>query len=478
MSRHWTDSGRPSRRVFLARLTTIVTAPAVIVACRDTDPAEVPDRARVPDDEISDDGPSPAADDPRPALPGSEPLVRVRVRKVRQPATRIEIGRPGEWIALRTPGDEEAPDRANATSARPGRGPTTVVLHGPVAISQRTGGWSILDARGFRPTVDGMELIELSLAEAADGVDLEVDGHSYPGFVQLVGRGGSGADGYDVVNHVALESYLPGVVAGELYRHWHPSTFAAQAVAARSYACAERSYRGHSHYDLTNTQRSQVYEGTTEHERALESARLTRGVVLAHDGRLVPGYYSACCGGRAANAVDAFGMHPFNDVAPLRGRRPLDVCVKAPLFDWRIERPHDEVVTRLVAYGRRRENEALKNLRRVRAIDVHEVNEHGRPVSYAIASGAGADPVVLGAESLRSAVDYADASLPRPAKRLWSAAMAVTIDGTTVRFDGHGHGHGVGMCQHGAETLARDSKSFEAILEWYYPGVNVVRAYV
>jgi len=41
---------------------------------------------------------------------------------------------------------------------------------------------------------------------------------------------------FDVVLHVSVEQYLPGVLAGELFAHWHPTTFAAQAVAARSSA--------------------------------------------------------------------------------------------------------------------------------------------------------------------------------------------------------------------------------------------------
>ena len=57
----------------------------------------------------------------------------------------------------------------------------------------------------------------------------------------------------DVVAHVPLEQYLPGVIAGELFSHWHLDTFAAQAVAARSYAIAQQLARKRtSHYDVTD----------------------------------------------------------------------------------------------------------------------------------------------------------------------------------------------------------------------------------
>jgi len=46
-----------------------------------------------------------------------------------------------------------------------------------------------------------------------------------------------------------------------------------------------------------------------------------------------------------------------------------------------------------------------------------------------------------------------------------------------VLEDGRGFGHGVGMCQYGAEYLAEHGKTAEEILRYYYPGVQLVRAY-
>ncbi len=33
------------------------------------------------------------------------------------------------------------------------------------------------------------------------------------------------------------------------------------------------------------------------------------------------------------------------------------------------------------------------------------------------------------------------------------------------------------MCQYGAESLARAGTNHENILEWYYPGVDIIKAY-
>jgi stage II sporulation protein D len=43
--------------------------------------------------------------------------------------------------------------------------------------------------------------------------------------------------------------------------------------------------------------------------------------------------------------------------------------------------------------------------------------------------------------------------------------------------NGRGDGHGVGLCQWGAEYLAEHGKTAEEILRYYYPGVELVKAY-
>jgi stage II sporulation protein D len=42
-----------------------------------------------------------------------------------------------------------------------------------------------------------------------------------------------------------------------------------------------------------------------------------------------------------------------------------------------------------------------------------------------------------------------------------------------VLFSGRGAGHGVGLCQAGAEEMARKGKTYKEILSFYYPGTQV-----
>src|SRR5262245_10892204 len=63
---------------------------------------------------------------------------------------------------------------------------------------------------------------------------LALDGRLFRGKLELVPQG----EFLRVVNVVALESYLQGVVAGEVPFGWPEEVLKAQAVAARSYALA------------------------------------------------------------------------------------------------------------------------------------------------------------------------------------------------------------------------------------------------
>ena len=112
-----------------------------------------------------------------------------------------------------------------------------------------------------------------------------------------------------------IEAFRRGEdVAGELYAHWKFQTRAAQAIAARSFAVSEHVHYARSRdYDVTSTASSQVYVGLVKHHDTHRAVEATRGVVLGWEGMLVPGYYSACCGGLAATAADAIGGHPAND---------------------------------------------------------------------------------------------------------------------------------------------------------------------
>ena len=64
----------------------------------------------------------------------------------------------------------------------------------------------------------------------------------------------------------------------------------------------------------------------------------------------------------------------------------------------------------------------------------------------------------------------------RSAFSLRSAAFTVAYDAgeNAFVFITHGYGHGVGLSQYGAKAMAEDGKTWQEILEWYFPGCEVI----
>jgi stage II sporulation protein D len=113
-----------------------------------------------------------------------------------------------------------------------------------------------------------------------------------------------------VVNTVALESYVRGVVSNEMPHDWPLEAVKAQAVAARSYALAHR--RGGA-FDVFGDTRDQVYGGiATETPVGDQAVAGTKRQVLLYNGKVATTYFFSSSGGRTAAITDVFaGSKPI-----------------------------------------------------------------------------------------------------------------------------------------------------------------------
>ena len=137
-----------------------------------------------------------------------------------------------------------------------------------------------------------------------------------------------------VVDDVALEQYLAGVVPQEMPAEWHPEALKAQAVAARSYALAHRVTG--KPFDLYADVRSQVYGGVkAEDARTTAAVEATAGLVLLHAGRIADTLFHSTSGGRTISAAEAFGKDvpylvavddPHSALSPVHRWGPVPVA--------------------------------------------------------------------------------------------------------------------------------------------------------
>jgi stage II sporulation protein D len=157
----------------------------------------------------------------------------------------------------------------------------------------------------------------------ASGRVVRIDGFgSYRG--SLVARADGG--GLLVINQLAIDAYVKGVVPNEVPTSWPEQALRAQAVVARSYGIATERSGPFDHYDDT---RSQVYRGKSSETKATNRAvEATAKQIVKYKGETAITYYFSTSGGRTENSEFAFSggnkipylksvKDPFDDASPV-----------------------------------------------------------------------------------------------------------------------------------------------------------------
>jgi stage II sporulation protein D len=305
-----------------------------------------------------------------------------------------------------------------------------------------------------------------------------------------------------VINNVPLETYLAGVVAAEMPSYWDAEALKAQAIAARTYCLYIKSKFGKNRlWDVKTTQANQVYKGVVaETMRTNNAVNATNGMVLCcedESGGYEPfgAYYSSVCGGHTENAQNVFGE---SCVALAGVDCPYCRQITRPdLFYWPTAKFDKKYVSeRLIA-----RYPSLKELGQIEKIEVAKENSYdstilrygylpdksnfkrivsvkltGSPqVSSAItrkyiepdSPQAAGKTAFLRAEDMRLAID------PTGTKIQSASCIIVSLKDEFLFVAGKGFGHGVGLCQYGARQMARDGKTAQEILNYYYPSSRI-----
>ncbi|MFN0155023.1 MAG: SpoIID/LytB domain-containing protein [Gaiella sp.] len=213
---------------------------------------------------------------------GSRKIVRVLLR---DGASRIEVAAPAAYTVTDADGitarfEPGTLDLGPALKLRPAKG--EALFTPPLTITPETGSQLTLDGIPYRGTftisTDGKRLL--------------------------------------AVNNVRLESYLLGVVPGEMPRGWPLEALKAQAVAARTYAV--RGLVADKPFDLHADWRSQVYGGVpAEAPESTRAVKETAGRILTYDGSPAATFYHSSSGGRTRSAADVFGLDlPYLEGGP------------------------------------------------------------------------------------------------------------------------------------------------------------------
>ena len=195
----------------------------------------------------------------------------------------------------------------------------------------------------------------------------------------------------DVVNELPLESYLRGVVPGEMPTSWPLEARIAQTIAARSYA-ANHLVAGGT-FDVYDDTRSQVYLGVRrEHPEADAVVASSAGQVLLSGASIVNAMFHSSDGGATEDNENVFvsstGARIAGPVGYLRGssdRDPSGVSfdAAAPFATWQTGAYSAAQLSAIFA------SDARTNVGTLTALDLRNRGVSGRLISVTLIGSLG-----------------------------------------------------------------------------------------
>ncbi|HEY6249919.1 MAG TPA: SpoIID/LytB domain-containing protein [Candidatus Angelobacter sp.] len=255
---------------------------------------------------------------------------------------------------------------------------------------------------------------------------------------------------------VPLEDYVTAALAGESGNFEHEESLKAMAVAVRTYAVHFRQRHASEGFDFCDSTHCQTlnFKGISTQIRAAVEA--TRGEMLWYEGSPAATFYHQNCGGETAAAQEAWP----NLRAPYLKQQQDPYCVRGVPLLWKAQIGRKELESALGAQG-------LTVPAAWDALEIVARTSSGRALKLGFRSPSGA-PYLISASSLRFAIGRALGW-----NRVRSDLYEIQTTGDSVIFSGRGAGHGVGLCQAGAEEMAKEGKGYRQILAFYYPGTSL-----
>lgn len=250
----------------------------------------------------------------------------------------------------------------------------------------------------------------------------------------------------DGTEEIGMEDYLTGVILAELPSDFPMEAVKAQSTASRTYTLKRMRNPKHSDGDICSD--STCCQGYCAPEQYLSRGGsqafvdlATRAVqetcdeVLCYNGTLIDAAYFSSAGESTESAVAVWGTE----------------------YPYLIAQPSPEV--------RRTKRYIFPKESLCRVLDISETGEL-MPRILSRTEGNGVEAVSIGGKI------YSGLIL-RNRLGICSTDFEIHLEGDSVVIEASGSGHRVGMSQYGACAMAKEGKSYEQILAYYYPGTKI-----
>ena len=265
------------------------------------------------------------------------------------------------------------------------------------------------------------------------------------------------------IETIKLDEYLYGVVSAEMPASFEEEALKAQAVVARTYTIYKIVNSEGKHGDANICDASTCCQAWISKEDRFEkwdekdredywnkivnAVNSTQGKIITYEGKPINAFFHSNSGGETEAPIDVWGGsgYPYLQTVATSGEDAYSqYSSKASFtkkeFEEKIKEVHSDFKIDF------KEKDCIK---------IKEYTEGNRVKTIKVGN------LELSGVEIRTIFS------------LGSANFKISIDDDNIKFEVIGYGHGVGMSQTGADSLAKEGKSYEDIIHHYYTNVKI-----
>ena len=266
------------------------------------------------------------------------------------------------------------------------------------------------------------------------------------------------------VEEIDLDQYLYGVVSAEMPASFEAEALKAQAVVARTYTIYKIVNNDGKHEKadicddstccqawISKEDRLEKWDEDNRDEywnKIVKAVNETQGKIVTYEGKPINAFFHSNSGGKTEAPINVWGGsgYPYLQSVSTAGEDAYsqyssEASFSKEEFEEKIKEVHSDFMI---------------NYKEKDCIKIEEYTDGDRVKTIKIGN------LELSGVEVRNILG------------LRSANFTVTVDDDKIEFNVTGYGHGVGMSQTGADSLAKEGKTYEDIIHHFYTGVEIV----
>ena len=264
------------------------------------------------------------------------------------------------------------------------------------------------------------------------------------------------------VEEVELDTYLCNVVSAEMPADFEEEALKAQAIVARTYTIYKIKNKKHDNADICDdsnccqawiSKEDRLNRWNEEQREAnwqkIENCvKATQGKIITYNNEPINAFFHSNSGGKTEIPVNVWGGGtdlPYLQVVETSGEDEYSQ------YSSQVEFTQEELINKL----KEKYSDISIDFNNQDDIKILEYTDSGRVKTIKFGNHN-----ISGTEA-------------RTILGLKSTNFSIVRENEKIKFDVKGYGHGVGMSQTGADSMAKQGKNCEEIIEHFYVGVEI-----